>query len=166
MAKRIDVLSYLPDFHREKIPTKTGKGFNTRFVSADGSINLSTRQAQEVAHGKKSLTDAIFTSEGGKKVPNRLKIPSTTYEMKDFFKMRNALKNSSTLKGKKIFISVRGEAIGEMYQQEGDTKGKWTTPLPISKSWETDKYWEKVIDRIGQTYKGDPDLYSVTIIGE
>lgn len=166
MAIRIDVLGHLPGFHKEYTKSESGKTKNVRYVSEDGKINLSTRQAQEVAHGKKSLTDAIATSIGLKKQTNRYKVPISTYEGKDFFALRDLMVNNPALAGKKIFISVKGDAKGEIYQVEGGKagKGSWTTPLPISKSWNTDKYWERMIDRIGETYKGDPSLYTINIM--
>ena len=167
MAKRIDILAHLPGFHRE-YTTKDGKKTNQRFVSEDGQISLSVRQAQEVAHGKKPLSEAIATSFKGKRVGGLgWKIPTDSYEFKDLFDARSFVMNSKSLHDKKMFLTARGQST-IIYESENKTKfGVWRAPLSVVSpaTYTSDKYWEKTIDRLGDAFIGDPNTIAITFVG-
>jgi hypothetical protein len=165
MAKRTDVLAHLPGFKRV-YTIKDGKKTNQRFISEDGNINLSVRQAQEVAKGKKTLSEATSTSFKGKKVKGLgWKVPTTSYQFKDLFDARDFVLSNKSEQHKQMFLTAKGKPGGR-YKTEGDGS-RWLAPLPVvnPNTYQSDKYWEKIIDQVGLMFEGDPSIIAITYIG-
>lgn len=170
MAKKIDVLSYLPGFKRIDPKKTPGKHPYKAiyFTNEDNTVNLSTRQAQEVAHGKKSLSEAIAISFKGKRVGGLgWKIPTDSYEFKDIFEARDFVLNAKSLHGRRMFLQARGYVpLGVASGEPG--KDKWLSSrrgVVTSNTYTSDKYWERIIDDLGNQFQGDPNKIAITFVG-
>lgn len=159
--KKPSIESSIPGFKR----VKQGKTVN--YVSEEG-VRLSRRQAEYVRDGKKSLYQAALTSYKGKQkdFPFEHRTGSR-YAFKDLFSLHDAVKTGLFDNNRMMLIRARGKGK-ILYPGEEDTLYQWRSPVSVSTkgTYSNDKYWERVIDHIGDMFTGDPTDFEVLFLDD
>jgi hypothetical protein len=157
VKKKTSIETALPGFHREK------QGKTVNYVSEDGKIRLSRRQAEYVRDGKKSLAEASLTSFRGKEIPFPYrKRTGNVYRFKSIFDVHDAIQ-SGVFDGKRyMHISARGHAK-ILYPGDNADLTQWRSPSGVSAhhTYTNPKFWDQVLDRIGEDFEGEPYEYDV-----
>jgi hypothetical protein len=159
MVRKPSIESSIPGFKR----VKSGRTVN--YVSEEG-VRLSRRQAEYVREGKKSLAQAALTSFKGKANPFPYeKRTGNSYRFKSLFDLHDAVKSGVLDDGRNMIIVAHGKGK-ILYPGEEDSLYQWRAPtgLVAKSSYSLTKYWERVIDKLGDDFVGDPHEFDVIFL--
>lgn len=160
--RKVSIEASLPGFQR----VVSGKTVN--YVSEDGKVKLSRRQAEYVRDGKKSLAQAALTSFKGKELSFPFtKRSGNSYRFKSLFDLHDAVK-SGLFDGKRhMYITAHGKAK-ILYPGDDDQLFQWRAPVGVSakSTYSTSKFWENVIDHLGDDFVGDPNEFDVIFLDD